>query len=129
MALLNNYAGGKGVRAMGIEIKPSDLQYRYLRKKENLHRPKFAGTPDVAPFDRDDLYEVIPMFEGVMNALGSDDGQVLHRLEEVLNRELPRWVISREEVYDCLLGIMREILMCSAAGAGEERGSGSAPFR
>jgi hypothetical protein len=104
---------------MGIEIKPSDLQYRYRRKKENLHLPKFAGKLDAAPFDRDDLYEVIPMFEAVMDALGSDDGQVLHRLEEILNNDLPRCISSREEVYDCLLGIVGEMLE-AARGRGEK---------
>lgn len=105
---------------MGLEIKPSDLQYRYPRKKENLHLRKFAGKPDPAPFDRDDLYEVIPMFEAVMNALGSDDGQVLHRLEEILNRDLPHCISSREEVYDCLLGIMGEILEEARGPSGKD---------
>lgn len=95
---------------MGIQIKPSDLQYRYPRNKEKRDFPKFTGKPDPAPFDRDDLYEVIPMFEAVMDALGTDDGRVLHRLEEILNREIPRFIGTREEVYDCLVGAMREIL-------------------
>jgi hypothetical protein len=50
------------------------------------------------------------MFEAVMDALGSDDGRVLHRLEEILNNEIPRCIDTREEVYDCLLGMMQHIL-------------------
>ncbi|OHB33482.1 MAG: hypothetical protein A2X84_13810 [Desulfuromonadaceae bacterium GWC2_58_13] len=95
---------------MGIMIKPSDLQYRYPRKKETRELPKFSGLPDPHPFDRDDLYEVIPMFEQVMDALGTNDGAVLHRLEEILNHDIPRFVDSREGVYDCLVGVMRGIL-------------------
>ncbi len=103
---------------MGIEIKPSDLQYRYPRKKDNLHVPKFAGKPDPAPFDRNDLYEVIQMFEAVMDALGSDDGRVLNRMEEILNHEIPFFISSREEVYDCLVGIMGDILEEMRGGKG-----------
>jgi hypothetical protein len=95
---------------MGIMIKPSDLQFRYPRRKETRELPKFSGKPDPNPFDRDDLYEVIPMFEAVMDALGSDDGRVLHRLEEILNNEIPRCIDTREEIYDCLLGMMQHIL-------------------
>lgn len=95
---------------MGVKIKPSDLQYRYPRKKETRHLPKFTGKPDQNPFDRDDLYEVIPMFEAAMDALGTSDGRVLHRLEEILNNDIPRFISTREEVYDCLVEVMRDIL-------------------
>jgi hypothetical protein len=95
---------------MGIQIKPSDLQYKYPRKKETRDQPKFTGKPDPAPFDRDDLYEVIPMFETVMDTLGTDDGRVLNRLEEILNRDVPRFISTREEIYDCLVEVMREIV-------------------
>lgn len=95
---------------MGIQIKPSDLQYKYPRRKETRDLPKFRGKPDAAPFDRDDLYEVIPMFEAVMDTLRTDDGQVLHRLEEILNNDIPRFIATREDIYDCLCGMMRNIL-------------------
>jgi hypothetical protein len=95
---------------MGIQIKPSDLQYRYPRKKTTRELPKFSGKPDPHPFDRDDLYEVIPMFEAVMDALGSNDGAVLNRLEEILNNEVPRFIATREEVFDCLVETMQELL-------------------
>jgi hypothetical protein len=95
---------------MGVKINPSDLQYRYPRKKETRELPKFCGKPDPHPFDRDDLYEVIPMFEAVMDALGTVDGRVLHRLEEILNDDIPRFIDTREEIYDCLLEVMRGIL-------------------
>jgi hypothetical protein len=95
---------------MGIQIKPSDLQYRYPRKKATRELPKFSGKPDPHPFDRDDLYEVIPMFEAVMDALGSNDGAVVHRLEELLNNEVPRFITTREQVFDCLVETMRGLL-------------------
>lgn len=93
---------------MGITIKPSDLYYRYPRKKERREEPKFSGLPDPRPFDRNDLYEVIPMFEAVMDELGSDNGEVLQRLEVILNDYVPHFIDSREEVYRCLLEIMRD---------------------
>lgn len=95
---------------MGIEIKPSNLYYRYPRKKENRDQPKFSGLPDPRPFDRNDLYEVIPMFEAVMDELGSDDGAVLQRVEEILNNNLPGFISSREDVFRCLVGSMRDEL-------------------
>lgn len=95
---------------MKIAIKPSDLQYRYPRRKGTREAPKFAGKPDPNPFDRNDLYEVIPMFEAVMATLGTTDGRVLHRMEEILDQELPQIIESREEVFDCLVGALREEL-------------------
>jgi len=95
---------------MGIQIKPSDLQYRYPRKKSTRDLPKFCGKPDPHPFDRDDLYEVIPMFEAVMDELGSDDGAVVHRLEELLNNEMPRFIATREAVFDCLVETLQGLL-------------------
>mgnify|MGYP001397596027 CR=1 FL=1 len=95
---------------MSIEIKPSDLYYRYPRKKVTRDQPKFRGKPDPNPFDREDLYEVIPMLEAVMDELGSVDGRVLHRLEEVMIREMPAFIRTREEVFDCLVGVMRDLL-------------------
>lgn len=95
---------------MGLIIKPSDLYYRYPRKKETREEPKFAGLPDPLPFDRNDLYEVIPMFEAVMDELGSDSGEVLQRIEVILNDYVPHFIRSREEVYRCLVEIMRDEL-------------------
>ena len=94
---------------MGIKIKPSDLKFKYPRDTVNRYKPKFTGKPDPEPFNRDDLYEVIPMLEAVMDALGSDDGRVLHALEDILN-EMPRFIEKREEVFDCLLCAMRDLL-------------------
>ena len=95
---------------MNIEIKPSDLYYKYARKKATRDVAKFTGKPDAHPFDRDDLYEVIPMLEAVMDALGSTDGRVLHRVEEIMIHELPTFIGTREEVFDCLVAVMREQL-------------------
>ena len=95
---------------MGIVIKPSDLYYKYQRKKVTRDVPKFAGKPDAYPFDRDDLYEVIPMLEEVMAELGSADGNVLNRIEEIMLNEMPGFIRTREEVFDCLVAVMREEL-------------------
>jgi hypothetical protein len=99
-----------GANVMGITIKPSDLYYKYARKKATREIPKFTGKPDSLQFDRDDLYEVIPMLEAVMNQLGSTDGRVLHRAEEVMINKMPGFISTREEVYDCLVTVMREEL-------------------
>jgi hypothetical protein len=93
---------------MGIEIKPSDLYYRYPRKKETREVPKFSGIPDPLPFDRNDLYEVIPMFEAVMDELGSVDGAVLHRIEVILNDNIPHFINSREEIFRGLVESVRD---------------------
>jgi len=95
---------------MGIEIKPSDLFYKYPKDTSNRHEPKFIGKPDPKPFNRDDLYEVIPMFEKVMDALGHDDARTLHVMEEIMIRNMPGWIVSREEVFDFLVGSMRDVL-------------------
>ena len=95
---------------MTIVIRPSDLYYKYPRKKATRAVPKFCGKPDPHPFDRDDLYEVIPLLAAVMDALGSDDARLLQRLEEVMLLEMPRCLVSREEVFDCLLAIGSDLL-------------------
>ncbi|WP_298268434.1 hypothetical protein [Geobacter sp.] len=95
---------------MGIAIKASDLYYKYPKDVKNRHRPKFSGKPDPEPFNRDDLYEVIPMLEAVMDALGTTDGRVLHLAEEVMLMEMPRFINTREQVFDCLVETVRERL-------------------
>lgn len=92
---------------MGIEIKPSDLYFRYPRKKENRDQPKFSGKPDPTPLDRYDLYEVIPIFEAVMDAVESTDQEVLQRAEELLDT-LPSFINTREMVFDALVEGVRE---------------------
>lgn len=87
---------------MGLQINPSDLYFKYQHKKATRDQPKFTGKPDKEFFDRDDLYEVLPMFTAVMEAVGSRDGDVLQHAEEILN-ELPRFIDSRELVFDALL--------------------------
>ncbi len=96
---------------MKLAIKPSDLKYRYPRDIANRECPKFCGKPDLHPFNRDDLYEVLPMMTAAMEELGSADGRVLHLLEDILNRDMPRFVNSREEVFDCLVESARELLV------------------
>jgi hypothetical protein len=99
-----------GGTSMGIEVKPSDLKYKYPRDIANRPLPKFAGKPDPAPFNRDDLYEVLPMLAAAMDALGTDDGRVLHLLEDILNLDMPRFISTREEVFDCLVETARDRL-------------------
>lgn len=94
---------------MPVTLKPSDLKFRYPRDIPNRSRPKFTGLPDPAPFNSNDLFEVLPMFEAVMNTLDTRDGNILDMLEDVLNRK-PGFIHSREEVYDYLLGTARECL-------------------
>lgn len=92
---------------MGIFIQPSDLQYRYNRDVRNRDQPKFGDKPDPHPFNRNDLYELLPMFAAVMDELGSNDGALLHRVEEVLNT-MPGFIVTREETFDYLVGCARE---------------------
>ncbi len=95
---------------MGIEIKPSDLYFKYPRKKETRELPKFTGIPDPAPFDRNDQYDVIPMLEAVMDAVGSRDGALLEELEEILIYRMPGFIETREEVFNFLIAILNERL-------------------
>ena len=95
---------------MRIVIKPSDLCYKYPRDTKRRDEPKFWTKPDPAPFNRDDLYEVIPMLEAVMAELGRDDARTIHVAEDVMIRNMPRFVVSRDEVFDFLVGSMRDIL-------------------
>lgn len=95
---------------MTLTIKPSDLYYKYPRDSVRRDEPKFRGKPDSFPFNRDDLYEVLPMLGKVMEALGRDDERTLHAVEELMIRNLPLWIVSREETFDFLVGCMRESL-------------------
>jgi len=92
---------------MTVEVKPSDLYYKYQRKKLTRELPKFSCKPDKDVFDRDDLYEVIPMFEAVLTELDSTDQAVLQRAEELLD-QLPRFIDSREMVFDALVEGLRD---------------------
>lgn len=95
---------------MGIMIKASDLYYRYPKETTTRHRAKFSGKPDKAAFNRDDLYEVLPMLGAVMDSLGSDEQRTLQMAEEIMIRELPRFIESREDVFDFLVGCTSEML-------------------
>ena len=50
------------------------------------------------------------MLEQVMDELGHDDARTLHAVEELMIRDLPRFITTREEVFDFLVGCMREML-------------------
>jgi len=95
---------------MGVMIKPSNLYFKYRRNKAERDQPKFTGKPDPHPFDKNDLYDVIPMFEAVMDAVGSSDQRVLERLEEIAGDEMPSFIRTREEVYDFLVHTLRDNL-------------------
>ena len=94
---------------MAIIVKASDFKFKYPRDIANREQPKFSGLPDSAPFNRDDLYEILPMMSAVMDELGSGDGELLNMLEDLLN-DMPRFITTRGEVYDYLLGSARECL-------------------
>lgn len=94
---------------MPIIVKASDLKFKYPRDVFNRDLPKFAGLPDSAPFNRHDLYEILPMLGAVMDELGSTDGELLHLVEDVLN-EMPGFITTRGEVFDYLRGSARECL-------------------
>lgn len=94
---------------MPIIVKASDLKFRYPRDVVNREEPKFTGLPDPAPFNRHDLYEILPILTAVMDALESSDGEVLHLVEDVLN-DMPGFISTRGEVFDYLLGSARECL-------------------
>lgn len=95
---------------MGLQINPSDLYYRYRRNKALRDQPKFVGKPDAHRYDRDDLYEVIPMLSAVMDHFNCCDANVLHRLEELVGDEMPRFIESREEVFDFLVSVLGDML-------------------
>ena len=95
---------------MGIEINPSDLYYRYRRNKELRNEPKFTGKPDSGAYDRDDLYDVIPMLSAVMDELNCRDAHVLQRLEELAGDEMPKFMTRRDEVFDFLVNVMGDML-------------------
>ena len=94
---------------MLLIVRASDLKFRYTRDVSRRDEPKFSGLPDPEPFNRDDLYEILPMMGKVLDELGSADGELLHLLEDLLN-QMPRFIATREEVYDYLLGSARECL-------------------
>ena len=95
---------------MGLSINASDLKYKYPKVIETRHDPKFRGKGDTEPFNRDDLYDIIPLLEAVMDDLGRDDARTLHFIEDLMNRDLPRSVNCRGEVFGFLTGCTREVL-------------------
>ncbi|HIJ94351.1 MAG TPA: hypothetical protein HPP94_01145 [Desulfuromonadales bacterium] len=92
-----------------IVVKASDFKFKYPRDVAHRDQPKFTGLPDSSPFNRDDLYDIVPMMSAVMNELGSEDGDVLHLLEDVLN-QMPGFIRTRSEVFDYLCGSAEECL-------------------
>ncbi|MCE1226947.1 MAG: hypothetical protein LWW87_10750 [Geobacteraceae bacterium] len=90
-------------------VKAFDLKFKYRKYVETRDEPKFSGLPDPTAFNRDDLYEILPMMGAVMDTLGTTDGRVLHLLEDLLN-EMPRFVSSREEVFNYLVGCGSDVL-------------------
>lgn len=95
---------------MGLIVKASDLYYRYPKNTIDRHLPKFSGKPDSRPFNRDDLYEVLPMLGMVMDQLESSEQRHLHQVEEIMIRQLPGFITIREEVFDFLVGCMGDLL-------------------
>lgn len=94
---------------MELMIKPSDLKFKYRRDVLHRNEAKYLGGDDPAPFNRDDLYDILAMLTAVMNALQSDNGRLLHLLEETLN-DMPRCVVTRGEVFAYLRGTAEEVI-------------------
>ncbi|MBU5613780.1 hypothetical protein [Geomonas azotofigens] len=95
---------------MGLTINPSDLKYKYPKATRTRFDAKFAGPADSAPFNRDDLYDILPLLTAVMNELERDDAATLHFLEDLMNQDMPRFLVSRGEVFDFLTGCGKEML-------------------
>lgn len=95
---------------MGIQINPSDLYYKYRHNKETQHDPKFTGKPDQNLYDRDDLYEVIPMLSAVMDHFNCRDANILHRLEELAGDDMPSFIKTREDVFDFLVSVVSDMM-------------------
>jgi len=94
---------------MAIIVKASDFKFKYPRDVVHRDQPKFSGLPDAVPFNRHDLYEILPMMSAVMDEIGSADGEVLHLLEDILN-QMPGFISTRGEVFDYLRGSAQECL-------------------
>jgi len=95
---------------MGLSINPSDLKYKYPRVVQTRYDQKFLGKDDPAPFNRDDLYDILPLLEAVMDDLAVDDARVLHLVEDLMNQQLPRSFKSRGEVFLFLTHSTRDLL-------------------
>lgn len=95
---------------MGITIHPSDLKYRYPKATGTRFDAKFSGPDDRSPFNRDDIYDIVPMLAAVMDELRRDDADTLHFLEDLMNRDLPRFLESRGEVFAFLARCGEEML-------------------
>jgi hypothetical protein len=95
---------------MGLSINASDLKYKYPKAVQTRFDEKFLGKDDPAPFNRDDVYDIIPMLEAVMDDLERDDARVLHCIEDLMNQQLPRSMVSRGEVFRFLSGTTRDLL-------------------
>jgi hypothetical protein len=50
------------------------------------------------------------MLEAVMTELGRDDERTLHLVEEIMIRNMPHFIASRDEVFDFLVGTARDVL-------------------
>lgn len=88
---------------MGVKIKTSDLKYEYSDTATNGDSPQFTGKPDSLLFNREEEYEVVPMLESVMNELDTKKKPDLHRLEDMVQDDLPGRIRKREDVFDWLV--------------------------
>jgi hypothetical protein len=95
---------------MGLTVHASDLKYKYPKATQTRYQAKFTGPGDGAPFNRDDVYDILPLLAAVMDELERDDAPTLHFLEDLMNRDLPRCLTSRGEVFDFLAGCGKEML-------------------
>ena len=88
---------------MGAKIKTSDLKYEYSDTATGGDNPKFTGKPDSSLFNREEEYEVIPMLNKVLDELDTLSKSDLHKLEDMIQDDLPGSIRSREKVFDWLV--------------------------
>ena len=88
---------------MGVKIKVSDLKYEYSKTATNGDDPKFTGKPDSTLFNKQEEYEVIPMLQKVMDELETLEKNDLHKLEDMIEDDLPSNTRSRDKVFDWLV--------------------------
>ena len=95
---------------MGINLKTSYLAYKYSKTVTNGDSAKFRGKPDSILFNREEEYEVIPMLEKLLEEFGynsssdfEDFKEDLHKLEYMIEEDLPGKIRKRESVFDWLV--------------------------
>ena len=88
---------------MGAKFKASDLEYKYSKTATGGDNPKVIGKPDSTLFNRKEEYEVLSMLNKTLDELNTSSKTDLHKLEDMIQNELPGDIRSREKVFDWLI--------------------------